>query len=146
MEAFIDEKIDLNSITSQECWNELVNGASNYLMVKFNNSNSTSPLKGGRAKKLVNLVFKYLMLHENIDTKKVEQLIPFLHVPLDSYSLQGIRNIAPEFNIHKNVSMGWDELDDDSLYLKIQEWIGGECAKHGCYRIHYEIAAWDTAH
>lgn len=70
-------------------------------------------------------------------------LIPLLDVPLDSYTLQGVRLLLPALQIPRNAAMNF--VKDRAHYEAIQEAILGLCQPR--FRpVDYEIAAWNLAH
>ena len=143
-ESSLNNLIDLNNESEYE---NFFFEAAEGLIKKFSvETDNSEIIKFGRATKLLNLSFKRLLRSEKIPDTKREQLITLLHVPLDSYTLQGIRKLAKEFNIPRNASMGWAELDSKETYLQIQNWIRLKCKEAGGLPIHYEIAAWDLSH
>lgn len=97
----------------------------------------------GRAAKLLNLSLKYLIRWDRITDRQSEKLISLLDVPLDSYTLRGIRLLCPELEIPFKASMS--HVKDAAQYLAIQDAIDKLCAPDFC-PIVYEFAAWNAAH
>lgn len=97
----------------------------------------------GRAAKLLGLSLKHLLWHSNLTDRQREHLIPILSVPLDSYTLQGIRLVALELEIPANATMKF--IRDAAHYRAVQLRIR-ELLPFGSHPIHYEIAAWNLAH
>jgi hypothetical protein len=97
----------------------------------------------GRAAKLLGLSVKHLLWHRELSAHDRANLLPLLNVPLDSYTLQGIRLVAPELCIPANASMSFvrDEIQYRAIQLRIRELMPA-----GCHAVHYEIAAWNLAH
>jgi hypothetical protein len=67
---------------------------------------------------------------------------PLLEVPLDSYTLVGIRRFCTSVKIPKNASMGF--VQDRKQYSELQNAIVELCAPF--HPAHYEIAAWNASH
>ena len=97
----------------------------------------------GRAAKLLNLTIKFLLCLKTLSPSDRNRLINFLDVPLDSFTLQGIRQIIPEIAIPRNAAMGF--VVDTILYNQLQDAIRKACGpKHA--PVHYEILSWNLAH
>jgi len=144
----ISEKLDdLKKIENWDAYSEFVKISANGLVEKFNyEAKESSFLRFGSAAKLLNLSFKHVLKHSGFTVEERDRLTGFLHVPLDSYTLQGIRKLALEFKIPANASMGWESLKNEKIYQEIQKWIKNQCEKISCKPIHYEIAAWNLSH
>lgn len=106
----------------------------------------------GRSAKLLNLSIKHLL---HLDKKLCPELnksefIKYLNVPLDSYTIQAIRNICPELNIPKNASMGY--IQDENQYRKFQNTIleltkkSNNNSEREITPFDYEFAVWNAAH
>lgn len=134
---------ELKSISKLETYSEFVKFAANELSNIFDREvNQPDYLGFGRAAKMLNLSFKFALLHSDFSADR-KRLECYLHVPLDSYTLQGIRLLAVDFKIPANASMGWAALNNEDTYNGIQNWIRKECRDIGCYPIHYEFALWN---
>jgi hypothetical protein len=97
----------------------------------------------GRAAKLLNLTMKHAMWLTELTSDEREALIPLLDVPLDSYTLQGIRMLLPELGIPPNASMSF--VRDRGQYDAIQDGIVALCGPE-LRSVDYEVAAWNLAH
>lgn len=97
----------------------------------------------GRAAKLLNLLLKYLTLWSELSKKDHKRLIRLLDVPLDSYTLQGIRRLHKAVKIPMKASMGF--VKSENQYIDLQECIAKLC-RPSHLPVEYEIAAWDTSH
>ena len=86
---------------------------------------------------------KYLVLWSTLSENERNQLIPLLEVPLDSYTLVGIRRVCTSVKIPKAASMGF--VQDGKRYSELQNAILELCAPK-FYLAHYEIAAWNASH
>jgi hypothetical protein len=96
-----------------------------------------------RVAKLLNLTLKYLVQWSKLDDKSRQRLIPLLDVPLDSYTIQGLRKMCPELHIRSTDSMG--SITTKDRYVEFQDAITKVCGPH-FYPAHYEIATWNAAH
>jgi hypothetical protein len=96
----------------------------------------------GRAAKLLNLLLKHLTLSSQLSRKERKRLIPFLEVPLDKYTLLGIRRLCPLAKIPKTASMGFVQRKEQ--YTELQNQIFELCDPY-C-PAHYEVAAWNASH
>jgi len=121
--------------------------SSNEISINFNLISGKTDMMGfGRATKLFNLSCKAMIRYQGITSIQKENLIKLAHVPWDSFTIQGIRNIEPPFSIKANETMAWAAMNDVYKYKQLQEWIRNLCSEVNLYPIHYEIAAWDKAH
>ena len=100
----------------------------------------------GRAAKLFSLSMKFFLRHTGIGDEDRTRLLGYLHVPLDSFTLQGIRRLYPDLKIPRDARMGWAPMNEWSKYLAVQRWIRAEARCVGVPAIYYDIAAWDLAH
>jgi hypothetical protein len=124
----------------------IINSA-NEILINFNLVSGKPDMMGfGRASKLLNLSCKAMIRYQGITSIQKENLIKLAHVPWDSFTIQGIRNLEPPFLIKANETMAWAAMNDVSKYKQLQQWIRILCSEVNLYPIHYEIAAWDKAH
>lgn len=99
----------------------------------------------GRGAKLLNLVLKKFVCHKGITDEQRSRLIQLLHVPLDSYTILGLRHVAPaEFNISNNPTMRF--ITERDQYTDFQDFIICIARKAGVPPIYYDILAWDLVH
>jgi hypothetical protein len=70
---------------------------------------TSSEMGYGRGAKLFNLVLKKLACLRELSQEKRNVLIRQMHVPLDSYTIVGLKAIAPEFLIPRSATMKWIE-------------------------------------
>jgi hypothetical protein len=134
----------IQKIDSREVWQELViKGARELRDHWIEATRKQHDIQFGRAIKLLNLSVKFLLRLETLPLTRRKEMLHWLDVPLDSYTLQGIRVVAPELDIPPNASMGW--VRDESQYLRIQEKIRELC-QPDLWPVHYEVAAWNLAH
>ncbi len=121
--------------------------SSNEISINFNLISGKPDMMGfGRATKLFNLSCKAMIRYQGITSIQKENLVKLAHVPWDSFTIQGIRNLEPPFPIKANETMAWAAMNDVSKYKQLQQWIRILCSEVNLYPIHYEIAAWDKAH
>lgn len=97
----------------------------------------------GRSAKLLGLSLKHLLWHPGVSQRDRGRLIPLLNVPLDSYTLQGIRLVAPELQIPSNATMKF--VRNEAHYRDVQSRIK-QLLPDGFHPIHYEIATWNITH
>ena len=105
---------------------------------------TNSEIGYGRAAKLLNLVLKKLACLRLLSPKERQGLIELQHVPLDSYTIVGLRNIAPELAIPKTATMR--HIQTPQQYSQYQQRISLLAAHAGVPAIYYDILAWDIAH
>lgn len=98
----------------------------------------------GRSTKLLNLVLKKLACLKNIDDNVRERIVGFQHVPLDSYTIVGLRVLITSLKIPRNASMKF--IERPSEYRIVQKYIVDVATEAGVPPIYYDILAWDMAH
>lgn len=98
----------------------------------------------GRAAKLINLVLKKLACLNQLSNEFRETLIRLQHVPLDSYTLVGLKNIATEMRIPRNASMKY--VETRSQYRQLQALVSRLSTEAGVPPIYYDILAWNMKH
>ena len=72
-----------------------------------------------------------------------KRLIPLLEVPLDKYTLRGMRRLCPSAKIPKTASMGFVQRKEQCIELQNAIF---ELCDPDYYPAHYEIAAWNASH
>lgn len=98
----------------------------------------------GRGAKLLNLVLKKLACYQALTADQRTRLINLLHVPLDSHTIVGLRNIATQLHIPKSATMKF--VTTQERYNQFQAEIAAIAAEAGIPAIYYDILAWDWAH
>lgn len=98
----------------------------------------------GRSVKLINLVLKGLPCIEGIDRSTRKKLIHFQHVPLDSFTMVGLRQLIRKPEIPRNATMGFIKRRSD--YILIQNYIADVAKEAGVPAIYYDLLAWNMAH
>ena len=98
----------------------------------------------GRGAKLLNLVLKKLACLESLSESERRNLIWLQHVPLDSYTIVGIKAVAPELAIPRSATMRYIKTREQ--YVTFQERITAIAAKAQVPPIYYDILAWDMGH
>ncbi len=119
----------------------------------------------GHAQKWVNMTLKYMLII-NIDNWKMDRLVPHLHVPIDNYILQYVRDEETErgnkspcvlsFDPSSKVvciyaenkiridsaKYSWSKISDYDDYKAIQEQLKGLADKENKWPIVWENYAW----
>jgi hypothetical protein len=98
----------------------------------------------GRSTKLLNLVLKRLACLDGMDGATRHRLIGFQHVPLDSYTIIGLRQLITSPEIPRNATMKFIEKQND--YVMLQQYIAVVATESGVPAIYYDILAWNMAH
>jgi hypothetical protein len=143
-EANFDKFIGLTSV---EAYEKFVIENSQLIAREFDAVAGVSGFMGfGRATKLFNLSCKAMLRYRGVSETQRAILLKLAQVPLDSFTIQGIRLLNPPFNISPAQSMGWDEMNVVCNYQILQRWIRDLCSEIDLYPIHYEVAAWDQSH
>lgn len=113
-------------------------------LVQYWRENTNSEMGYGRGAKLLNLVLKKLACYAALTAEQRTRLIGLLHVPLDSYTIVGIRDVAPHFHIPKTATMKF--IRTPAQYAQFQSEIAGVATEAGVPAIYYDILAWNRAH
>jgi len=95
----------------------------------------------GRGAKLFNLVLKKFACWKELTETQKNTLISLQHVPLDKYTIVGLRLVAPDLSIPKNATMSYIKGRED--YKEFQNIISKIAEKAGVPAIYYDILAWD---
>jgi hypothetical protein len=98
----------------------------------------------GRSTKLFNLVLKRLPCLESLDEAFRRKIIKFQHVPLDSYTIVGLRKLITNPKIPRNATMKFIENPTD--YKIMQRYISDVAKEAGVPAIYYDVLAWNMAH
>lgn len=86
----------------------------------------------GPLRKLPNLLMKEVVLWTGLNKSQRDRLLGYLHVPLDSYTLRGLRNCIAEPSIPKHANMGF--VTNEAMYNRIQVTIREIAGKPRCRR------------
>lgn len=105
---------------------------------------TNSEMGYGRAAKLLNLVLKKLACLSSLSAQQRQRLIELQHVPLDSYTIVGLRDIEPDLAIPRSATMR--HIQSPQQYIEFQCRISAIAAQAGVPAIYYDILAWDIAH
>jgi hypothetical protein len=108
-----------------------------------------NPLSIHKARKLVNLLLKEMALLHDLTEEERQKLTSLLHIPIDKYTLQAIREI---FNngeyihdlgkIPSNASMGY--IDNDKKYNVIQDFFKKLANQTGAPLIYFDVLLWNV--
>ncbi|QXC28449.1 hypothetical protein I6L39_10720 [Aeromonas sp. FDAARGOS 1409] len=104
----------------------------------------SSEMGYGRGSKLFNLVLKKLACFQKLTDTQKRILISLQHVPLDRFTIVGLKNIRLELKIPKNASMGY--IKTHKQYLAFHKAITDLTDKAGVPAIYYDILAFDLSH
>jgi hypothetical protein len=113
-------------------------------------SEGKKPLGIGAGRKLLNVLFKNAIRWSEIEPSDRKRLIQLLHVPLDSFSLGSVRQIAstgefgPVLNIPSRASTGF--VTSLELYYRLQELMRNITAVANVPPICIDLVAWNAAH
>lgn len=97
----------------------------------------------GASRKLPNLMMKGLISWSGFTSNQRGKLIKYLHVPLDSYTLVGIKKCI-ELEIPQTATMKF--VAGESMYTEIQMAIRKVCLKARVPAIYFDVLCWDMAH
>jgi hypothetical protein len=98
----------------------------------------------GPSYKLPNLLVKRLCLSNEVSQRTFKRIVNFVHVPLDSYTLQALAKSCPELEIRATATMGF--IKDRKTYERIQTQIRQLAKKAKVPPIVLDCLAWDEGH
>lgn len=130
--------------TSREGYASYVHDATKSLQSYWRKHMEQSEIGYGRSAKLFNLLLKKLACLNQWNEQSRKKLIQLLHIPLDSYTIVGLKNIAKELEIPRNATM--NHITNQSGYEKFQRLISQITAEARVAPIYYEVLAWDMGH
>ena len=140
---FTDNLVSLREISGSDKFlyyiNEAVANLRGLWFVKMR-----SEMGYGPASKLVNLTLKKLACYSGLEDEFRANLIRLLHVPLDAYTIVGLKNIISNINIPSNPTMKF--ITDQGRYILLQNTIFLIAQEAGVPPIYYDILAWDISH
>lgn len=98
----------------------------------------------GRGAKLLNLVLKKLACLDSLTDEQRTRLISLMHVPWDSYTIQGLRLIAPALKVTRNATMKF--ITTPEQYQAFMVTMDDVASEAGVPAIFYDVLAWDMSH
>ncbi|MGH2522545.1 MAG: hypothetical protein ACRDH2_08580 [Anaerolineales bacterium] len=98
----------------------------------------------GPSRKLPNLLLKCFVLWNGLNNKQRNNLIGYLHVPLDSFTLVGIRNCISDPQIPATATMRF--VAGETMYNQIQKAIRDITSRVEVPAIYFDILAWNMSH
>jgi len=93
----------------------------------------------GRGAKLLNLVLKKFACLSSLSENQRSTLIKLQHIPLDSYTIIGLRTIAPQLSISRGATMRF--VETPAQYTEFQAVIRAIANKAGVPPIYYDLLA-----
>jgi hypothetical protein len=133
----------LSTISAPDSYAQYVDDATNDLCEGWRRLTG-SEMGYGRGAKLFNLVLKKLACLSCLPAERRTALIRLQHVPLDSYTILGLRSMAPELSIPKSATMKF--ISDRDQYNRFQSVILEVAQQAGVPPIYYDLLAWDMSH
>jgi len=141
---YLENTIDaLSSTKDASTYAQYIHDATNALCTEWRRV-ARSEMGYGRGAKLFNLVLKKFACLSSLTEKQRTTLVALQHIPLDSYTLVGIRAIAPQLAIPKGATMKF--VETPAQYNEIQGIIRKIAKKAGVPPIYYDVLAWDMGH
>jgi hypothetical protein len=95
----------------------------------------------GSLRKLPNLLVKRLMRWSGMNDDRRTEVLSYVHVPLDSYTLVGIRNCIDDPEIPITATMTF--VTGLMMYNQIQSAIRNITDRAGLPAIYFDVLAWD---
>ena len=133
----------LSTISDSHSYAKYVHDATNNLCSEWKRI-TESDMGYGRGAKLFNLVLKKFACLSSLSEEQRSTLIYLQHVPLDSYTIIGLRSIASRLSIPKNATMKF--VETPAQYEEFQAIIRAITKKAGVPPIYYDVLAWDMGH
>lgn len=141
---YVSSTLDsLTSISDGQSYAQYVHNATDTLCAEWRRMTG-SDMGYGRGAKLFNLVLKKFACLSSLSEDQRSALIDLQHIPLDSYTIIGLRAIAPELAIPKNPTMKF--VETPAQYAEFQAVIRAITKKAGVPAIYYDVLAWDMGH
>lgn len=134
---------ELSQISSDVAYSDYVHQATVSLCDIWEEQ-TKSEMGYGRGAKLFNLVLKKFACLDDLTKEQRNTLIALQHVPLDSYTILGLRLIYPDLAIPRNATMKF--ISTPEQYKQFQEKIIDIANKADVPAIYYDILAWDMGH
>lgn len=142
--SYVSNTLDsFRSIADGQSYAEYVHNATNSLCAEWLRMTG-SEMGYGRGAKLFNLVLKKLACFSGLSEAERSTLIALQHIPLDSYTIIGLRAIAPQLAIPQNATMKF--VETPAQYAEFQAVIRAIAKKAGVPPIYYDVLAWDMQH
>jgi len=133
----------LSTISDGPSYAQYVHDATNSLCSEWLRV-THSDMGYGRGAKLFNLVLKKFACLSSLSENQRLTLIDLQHIPLDSYTIIGLRAIAPRLAIPKGATMKF--VETPAQYAEFQAIIREIAKKAGVPPIYYDVLAWDMGH
>lgn len=139
----------MTNCQNQVDYDQIIKSFSDSLLIGWSNS-TNSKLIYGPASKIVNLLIKAIQETEQF---KIKTIVPFQHIPWDSYTLRPLRNIINELtttnyriNIPTSAAMSFvnsPELYDElqKAIFKLYSMVDGQLPT-----IYFDYFAWNDNH
>jgi len=133
----------LLNISSQEEYDEWTDSLSERLRQAWKNRTGEI-LPYGPARKLPDLFMKGFMDWEGLAERQRRTLLEYLHVPLDSFTLVGIRNCLTDPEIPPTATMKF--VVGRTMYYQIQATIRSVAKKARVPPIFFDVLVWNDPH
>ena len=133
----------LTNISSQPQYDEWAREFSDRLSRTWKKEMGTA-MPYGPSRKLPNLILKCFLFWSGLNQSQRDKLINYLHVPLDSFTLVGIRNCINDPKIPRTATMNF--IDSETKYNPIQQAIRDVTRKAEVPAIYFDMLAWDMGH
>jgi hypothetical protein len=134
---------ELRRMSSQPQYDKWIKEFSGRLSRTWRKQMGTS-MPYGPGRKLPNLLLKHFALWAKLDDVQRDNLLNYLHVPLDNFTLVGIRNCIEDYKIPKNATMRF--VDGETMYDQIQQAIRNVAQSAEVPAIFFDVLAWDVSH
>lgn len=133
----------LRTVSDSQSYAEYVHKATEDLCREWKRQ-TNSEIGYGRGAKLFNLVLKKLACLSSLSEAQRTTLICLQHIPLDSYTIIGLRKVAHKLKIPVGATMRY--VDTQERYIQFQNIIRSITNNAGIPAIYYDLLAWDMAH
>ncbi|MCC6188192.1 MAG: hypothetical protein IT318_04130 [Anaerolineales bacterium] len=132
-----DENVDmLRGIASPEAYDDWHAGFCRSLARRWRHMMGSS-MGFGPSRKVPDLIMKLVARWSGLGALESRRLITYLHVPLDHYSLVGIRNCVDEYRPGKTATMG--SVRNHAMYTYYQQAIADIASSARVPPIYYDV-------
>lgn len=136
---------------SQRDYDRWIDSLAQHLRSAWKREMEGHPMPFGPSLKLPSLIMKWLCFSSEVPQPSFDRLIWRLHIPLDSYSIQAVRNCVSEFpnavcigRVPRSAGMGF--ITNVELYRAFQAGMRLLAQRAGVPPIVLDYVAWDGGH
>jgi hypothetical protein len=151
-EAISEARVaSLRRVGSHPEYSRWLYGLSDHFRAFWRDQMLGNDISYGPSLKLPNLVMRHVCLYKGLSDELVEKLVWYLHVPLDSFTIQAVAQCVDLFpnkeaigKIPASATMSF--IKNREMYEAFQEGIRQMAAEVGVPPITLDYVAWDSSH